>query len=201
MTGMAMGPALHAVIEAPTDAPPFVGDLPARPWPSFVRLFADASPHEISLVVARLSGSGQRGKAPQTVDDLVQSFPIIASGGVAAVDGPVMIAPSCCCGIESWHEWEKLLQDGASPWLGHDPSPWVEITGDDFLVWSDGGLGVGTGPLQSIRFTREQMEAAVNGVERDLRGFAERLGDWGSRVAQGRGQGLVDRFLGLVTLT
>jgi hypothetical protein len=84
-TEKAIGPELHAVIEAPTGAPPFLGGLPARPWPSLVRLWEEATSEEVTLVVAQLCTYGQHGIPIQRLDDLARSFPEIAPGGLAAV--------------------------------------------------------------------------------------------------------------------
>jgi hypothetical protein len=195
-------PTLYAVVEAPTEAPAFVAALPPQPWPAFVRLFGETSAGDVSLVVARLGRYGPSAELPQIVGDLVRHFPHIAPGGLAAVDGTVSVVPSCCCGLEKWREWHNLLRDGTSPWLGHDPSPWVETVGDAFVVWPDGGLGPGgSGPRPPIRFTRQQLSHALASVERDLRAFAARLQAWASVVAPDQAQGLAERFLNLVALT
>ncbi|MDD2338464.1 MAG: hypothetical protein PHD01_18065 [Geobacteraceae bacterium] len=60
------------------------------------------------------------------------------NGGLRITKEGKTIDPSCCADFQDWREWE-LLQAGDidSLWLGHDPSPWVEVMGDEVIIWSD----------------------------------------------------------------
>jgi len=194
-------PHLHAVVERPIRAPAFVPGVPPQPWPAFVRLCGESSDHDVALVVAQFARYGHGGLSPGSLEGLVADFPRITPGGLAAVDGVNTVHPSCCCGLESWRDWHRLLSDGPSPWLGHDPAPWVERRGDEFLVWADGGLGKeGVGELQPIHFSKDQLAAALDAAERDLVAFARRLLDWSSVVAPAHAQALAEGFRTLARL-
>jgi hypothetical protein len=190
-------PQLHAVIEVPADVPEFVGAVPARPWPSFVRLHSGTPQSHIALVVgtwAQYPHLRHEPQDPQDLAALIRDFPRVAPGGLAAVHHDAEIAPSCCCGLEGWREWERLLTDGQQPWLGHDPSPWVEVNGREFTVWSDGGDDGGIRGATSVRFTAEQLQAALQAVERDLVAFGECLRRWPGSCDRRSGEALVAAF-------
>ena len=199
---MENGPQLYAVIECPMEAPAFVGHVGPRPWPGFVRLSGWSPDHEVALVVAQLARYGHGGGGPTSIEGLVADFPHVVPGGLAAVDGPEAVHPSCCCGLESWRDWYQLLNDGQSPWLGHDPSPWVEKRNEQFLVWPDGGLGeAAVGELHPIRFSKHALATSLAAAERDLGAFAGRLRDWASVLAPAYAQALIDGFRALTKLS
>ena len=90
-----------------------------------------------------------------------------------------MIMPSCCCRLEHWPEWRQLLDTGGQPWLGHDPSPWVEVQDDNFLVWPNGGMGEEIeASVKAARFTRTQLKIALASVQQDIRDFLLPLRRW-----------------------
>jgi hypothetical protein len=195
-------PRLIAVIESPPKASPFVGDVPPQPWPSFVRLFGQSSDGDVALVVAQLAQYGQRGGGRQSIEALVRKFPTIVAGGLAAEDGRTTVHPSCCCGLESWRDWHGLLSDGHQPWLGHDPSPWVEKRGEEFLVWPDGGLGAAKSvDLQPVRFSSRELAASLGDVERDLNEFVGRLREWTAARGPDYAEALAKRFRALARLS
>jgi hypothetical protein len=71
----------------------------------------------------------------------------------------------------------------------------VECRDDVFIVWPDGGLGESkTDDLQAIRFSRDDLSAALAMVQRDLGEFLDRLRDWTRRAAPELGDQLVRRF-------
>ncbi|MFI0217065.1 hypothetical protein [Streptomyces lydicus] len=59
---------------------------------------------------------------------LLQQEKLIAPGGLRLreIDIDVTVRPGCCCGLEDWRDWLGLLE-GDVPWLGHDPSPAIEV--------------------------------------------------------------------------
>jgi hypothetical protein len=181
---------LHAVIEAPNEAPSFVSGLPPLPWPSHVRLSGQVGLDEVALVIAQLATYG-RAPDPAFADlaGLADNFPVVLPGGLAAISGGIAIYPSCCCGLEGWREWDALLDEGSQPWLGHDPSPWVEVVEEGFVVWPDQGSSAS--PDKCIRFSEAGLRFAVVEASRDLREFLQPLRTW---VAE-RAPALADRIV------
>ena len=176
-------PKLEAVVESPERRISTWGPLPDLPeYPGMIRLSSSTPEAEVAVVVAQLTVYGRTGQAPLTMEQLVNEPVRILPGGLRAVSGETVIAPSCCCGLETWREWIGLLKGGGSPWLGHDPAPWVEKQKDSFIVHSDGGLGEDSGPVRGVvkhvSFSRSELEAALDRVQADLAGFLMRLEDW-----------------------
>jgi hypothetical protein len=103
---------------------------------------------------------------------------LIASGGLRATDHRFELLPSCCCGLEGWREWYRVKPGGSSPWLGHDPNPWVDCRGEAAVLWTDDdGDGVSlTVPFDSVGY-------ALIIVEDMLESFVLRLENWVAREA------------------
>ncbi len=138
---------MQAVIEAPYYECEFL-----CPWEisefepcSTLRLWGEMEYPEIGLVFAQLAKYNQielTGDKQVALDQILAAESLVLPGGIQVVckDRDTTISPSCCCGLETWRQWIDFLQTGESPWLGHDPSPWVEGLGDVVRIWSDGGM-------------------------------------------------------------
>ena len=107
---------------------------------------------------------------------------LVLPGGLQAVDGDREVNPSCCCGLEDWRDWIEFVRSGQSPWLGHDPAPWLESAGGVVRAWSDGGMNGPASDAFAVEFEREQFVAAVDRVGRDLSEFLSRVGEWSRTV-------------------
>lgn len=165
---------LYPVLEISGAPVPFWLPLVDGPAPQFVELGANTPHGEVLLALSLLSTYGH-DERPASAAELADDFPTIAPGGLAASDGATTVHPSCCCGLEGWREWSTLLQGGASPWLGHDPSPWVERVGGEFVVWAEGGLGEAAVETGCVRFTRSELERGLADAASALEAFAGRL--------------------------
>jgi len=190
-------PTLHAVVEG-------FSLEPAATWvqvplmrPTLLRLSVDTPFEDVSLVVAQLCSYNSSGNENRSLNltELLTSTHVVLPGGLAAVDDSRIIPPSCCSGLEEWHEWYRFLESGEQPWLGHDPSPWIETRGGKYLVWSDGGLGEPQPTTMfNIEFERSELAAALASAEADLLGFLQPLRNWAEIVDPNRGEDLVRCF-------
>lgn len=173
---------LDAVVEAP-----WYEGSPLWPWPiptvvpfSQIVLSSTTPDLDIGLVVAQLVSYA--GNLDPTGDNVLARLTMqksrILPGGLRLIsaDGRV-ISPGCCCGLETWREWWAFLSTGDSPWLGHDPDPWIESLSDVVRVWSAGGLS-STEDRFAIELTREEYENALQRVTNELQGFLLRLHAW-----------------------
>ncbi|MCA8900914.1 MAG: hypothetical protein KDA53_06645 [Hyphomonas sp.] len=97
----------------------------------------------------------------------------VLSGGLTAQKGAFKIEPSCCCGLEGWREWYWLLDGHGSPWLGHDPSPWVEAHDGQIVLHTDEGE-----QGEALTVPAEELAAALNQARADLEAFAASLRAW-----------------------
>jgi hypothetical protein len=148
-----------------------------RPF-SFVRLGDDMAAGDIGLVFAQLVDynriEGQDAEALQA--GIIEAESLILPGGLQTCYGKQEIDPGCCCGLEAWRDWEQVLK-GGSPWLGHDPAPWVELSDNVVRVWSDGGLNEARDSF-SIAFERRHFEAEFERAGKDLRAFLTQSAAW-----------------------
>jgi hypothetical protein len=170
-------PQLHAVILVEVDEDCDLIQLPSKPWPQHVRLSREAQPDVVSLIVGTLATWG-REKDDWSIEALERDFPIAVPGGFAAVEQGRVIGPSCCCGLETWRQWLDVLNTRRSPWMGHDPSPFVEIREDRVNIWADGGLGGNSRDSAPIAFSLLEFETAVAQAAKDLVEFEEPLRKW-----------------------
>ena len=175
-------PYLHPVVETPW----FEGQ-PPWPWPiadrkgfSFMRLSGEMTESEVGSVMAQLVSYNQID-GETTVNGLlseaVAAESLLLPGGIQASEGEREIDPGCCCGLESWREWVACLGSGRSPWMGHDPDPWIGWAGGVVRIWSGGGITPAQEPI-AIEFERGRFAAELSGVEQDLRAFLPLVANW-----------------------
>ncbi|MCA9690859.1 MAG: hypothetical protein R3A51_17895 [Nannocystaceae bacterium] len=187
---------LEAVVVSPRDRASLPWPLTEAPAP-FVRLSASTAREDVALVVGQLAlyngleeDIADNESPAEVIARALAIDELVLPGGLRAIGRTVEIAPSCCCGLEAWREWYQL-----SPWLGHDPTPWIEVDGEAVRVWSDGGLGESArGELRCLTSTRARLFEHVAAVERDLVDFLERLRGWTTTIAPAQAAALVDRF-------
>ena len=189
-------PRIFPVIERASPIETFWLPLPAEPWPDYIELSRSSPAESIALVVLALSTYGHRDpEAPLSAAELADDFPTVAAGGLAISDGTFTVYPSCCCGLEGWRAWQRLLASGESPWLGHNPAPWVEQVDDDFVIWADGGLGrFQSGSTRFLRLSRDQLERGITSVDAALEGFAESLDATLARWNSGEASAIATAF-------
>jgi len=172
-------PQIHVVVEVAGRRDGLWFELPSEPWPRFVRLSRATTEEEVAFVVGTLCCYGSSpGEPARSAETLANAFPQVLPGGFAVVANGRTISPSCCCGLETWSDWTRVLSGGGSPWTGHDPSPLVEVVEGNVHVWSDGALGRGPPSESPIVFTSEQFEKAVRRAAADLEGFVFPLCAW-----------------------
>ncbi len=103
---------------------------------------------------------------------------LIAPGGLRATDLDFELLPSCCCGLEGWRGWYGVEQGGSSPWLGHDPNPYIDCRGEAAVLWTDD-----TGDGVSLTVPYDSIGHSLILVEDMLQSFVRRLERWVAREA------------------
>ena len=138
----------------------------------------------------------EKKSPPETIKALCSDFPAVLPGGLAVIDNDIFIGPSCCTRFpESLIDWKQLLISGHQPWLGHDPTPWVEIQDDNFLVWPDDGQETKQDATNKpARFTRDELNIALENVQQDIRDFLVPLRSWAMRFYPADAEELVACF-------
>jgi hypothetical protein len=178
---------LHAVIEfygfdAESACPWSVADLGESRW---IRLSAEMAEAEIGAFFAQLVSYNQidrSGSRDRIFQEILMSDGLALAGGIQAISGDQTISPSCCCGLEGWRDWQNFVRTGHTPWLGHDPSPWIERVGDRVRIWSDGGLEESIEDAFKIEVAGGEFEQALRVVEQDLLGFRVCVENWCNSV-------------------
>lgn len=132
---------------------------------SWLALSGECTGEQVERFLSTLTGYLQ-------VETLAEAEVLIMQGGLRIADrrtGAVVV-PGCCGGLEDWRDWLEILA-GGSPWLGHDPSPKVEIDGDRARVWQDSNPV--RGPYVDVPLA--DLPGLLLGVQRDLTAFLELL--------------------------
>lgn len=175
---------LHPVIEEL----PRLKPLPCALAPNgraFITLEHDPSPEDIIRVIAVLADCNLRSVRPtlgETLAALTTRGALIGSGGIKATLGDIAIFPGCCCGLEDWRSWEGLEPGSDSPWLGHDPTPWIECEQSEVRIWQDSAAEGRTPHAISAPYAR--LHEQVSQVEAALTGFSAAMAQWLDQIGE-----------------
>ncbi len=122
----------------------------------------------------------------EAADLLGVAEPFTVDGGLRLRHGDFVLEPSCCGILSDWRGWEDLGPGALTPWMGHDPAPWVATEPDTAVIYRDGGTQ-NDRPTTSahIRVAYPEIAAALARAVADLEGFHGRLQDWLMRHAPG----------------
>ena len=58
-------------------------------------------------------------------------------GGLVFNNDKSILYPSCCAEFQDWSNNICEIKQKNSPWMGHDPTPYIEFLNTSFLVLSD----------------------------------------------------------------
>ncbi len=188
---------IQAVVEAPSGQGECPWTIPQPEASSWIRLSGEITYEEIGLVCAQLvqyNCLDLSGEAKSVLKQVLDAESLVLPGGLQVILGNQLITPSCCCGLETWREWQYFLKTGESPWLGHDPSPWVEQRDDTVRIWSDGGLGESVRKAFYIDVSRSVFREGLRLVERELQGFLFCIPSWAQEVGFEQSNALFQKF-------
>lgn len=191
-------PELYPVVEAP-----YYENKTSWPWPiadiepgTFVRLSGQMTSLEVGSVMAQLVSYNQI-KAETRTENLLQSLmakeTLVLPGFLQASFNAKSINPGCCCGLETWRESLQVILSGQSPWMGHDPSPWIEWAGSIVRVWSDGAHWDVCEPW-SIEFQKDGFLTQLKGIENKLIDFYPLILAWAKDVGFSSPETLGDKI-------
>lgn len=190
-------------MQAVMETPYYKGEF-SCPWEvsefepfSMLRLCGEMTYPEIGLVFAQLAAYNQvelLDNKQTVIEQILKAESLALPGGIQVIcEGQSTISPSCCCGLETWREWIDFLRTGETPWLGHDPSPWVEMQDDVIHIWSDGGIEPASKAF-SISVSRSHFEKTITLVERDLQAFLFCIESWAQEVGIAESSKLFQKF-------
>jgi hypothetical protein len=103
---------------------------------------------------------------------------LFTAGGLRVTDlatNTVFVEPGCCNGLETWRDWQEVLDGTGCSSFGHDPSSTAERIGDNVRLTLDADAKDGS-PV--IELPVDQVRALLTGAEADLRDFHRLAGTW-----------------------
>jgi hypothetical protein len=183
---------LHAVIRisAYERVPPWaVADIPPYSW---LRLWGGATEAEVGRIVYELVAYNHlegSHTSSELLQRITQESDLVLNGGLQArgKNGEA-INPGCCCGLEDWRDWEKFLATGCAPWLGHDPTPWMEKCDEGLRIWAN------KGDEDHINFALDELVGGISYAQNDLIDFLGNLKEWAQKNHADLAQKLVEKF-------
>lgn len=152
--------------------------LPSHFPPGRIELSAQVSDLAIARMIAILASYNNvacHGSIAEVARALLKAQTLVLPGGLLARTHIIEISPGCCCGLENWREWYGVTPNGTPPWLGHDPSPWVECKTDNAVLWADGDLG-DQSPYVEVSYS--EITHALRSAHIAMIGFADKLSKW-----------------------
>ncbi len=157
--------------------PGWLPDMDERRW---IELGPETALEDVARIVAVIVAYGQ--VLPETAREAAQ---LIADGACKAAPGGLVaradgseVVPGCCCGLEGWRDWYRVKPGGQSPWLGHDPSPYIECRAEAAVLWPDEPDTPRKAPLQPLVATYPEFDAALARASERFTGFLDRLEEW-----------------------
>lgn len=152
----------------------FAWEIVALPQGCFLPLSDQLALSEIGFVVAILMDYNHVA----TLADVLNAEALLLPGGIGVFkDDQPHIMPGCCCGLESWREWEEFAETERSPWCGHDP--------EAILRKSEGRVSIEQKLYNETRHAELALSDYIEelkAVEKSLQGFVFSLEAWVSAV-------------------
>lgn len=157
--------------------PGWLAAMDDRRW---IELGPEAPPDDVARIVAIIVAYSH--DLPDTAQEAAR---LIAEGGCTAAPGGLIaradgseLVPGCCCGLEGWRDWYAIRPSGQSPWLGHDPGPYIECRAAEALLWPDEPDTPRKHPMTPIVVSYPEFDAALAEADARLTGFLDRLEEW-----------------------
>lgn len=122
-----------------------------------------------------LAGEDVLKESGAALRQLLEADAVLAPGGLRLrhpASGSTL-EPGCCCGLEDWRDWLDLTH-GDTPWLGHDPAPYVEHRPDSVWLWPQGNAAT----PHPLAVRTDELPALLEGVRQDLAGFLRLVAQW-----------------------
>ena len=180
-------------------SPPWI-ILKSDDWFTAVRIYSGISDEEIGLVMfaACLSSSVEssdeiiKETASETLKAFVSDEGFVLSGGLEFKEnGEVKVSPGCCGGLEGWNEWYDVPNGNTQIFTGHNPFSLVKIDDGKIKIWDD---EENKNESPSIEFAVKEIIDNLRSIEKDLKDFLFRLGQWTKYLAPELEKQVVNHF-------
>lgn len=146
----------------------------------YIEIRSSITDEEIGSVMLKACLSGSNDLVEESASETLKAFiankGFVLSGGLLFTENDkIKVGPGCCCGLENWHEWLEVPSGKHQIWTGHDPESLIEINDGTIKIWQDRDK---KDEEFSIEFTVDEMNEKLAKVERNLKDFLFRLGQW-----------------------
>ncbi|MFE2585283.1 hypothetical protein [Streptomyces sp. NPDC059378] len=155
----------------------------------YLVLDGELTPADVGTAVMRIAASNdfepakEHGPCPTDplgafLHGLLTMPDLFAAGGFRVTDtatGTVFVEPGCCNGLETWRDWQEVLDGTGCSYFGHDPSSAAERVGDTVRLTLDVYAKDGS---PGIELPVDQVRVLVARAEADLRDFLCLAGTW-----------------------
>lgn len=157
--------------------PEWVPPIGAKRW---IELGPESATEDVACTMAIIASYGKDlpASSKEAARRMAAGECHAAPGGLIARAEGFELAPGCCCGLEGWRDWFTVQPGGQSPWLGHDPSPYVECRAAEALLWPDEPDAPRRNPMTPLVVSYPDFDAALAAADARLTGFLDRLEEW-----------------------
>ncbi len=163
----------------------------------YIRLFSGTSDAEIGSIMMSAFSPIIDEIVKETAAETLRAFVgnedrFVLSGGLLFKENnEIKVAPGCCGGLEDWTDWLDVVNGKVDIWTGHDPESFIEINDGKVKIWHDKREKATEKPIE---FTVEEMFKKLQHVEKDLKDFLFRLGQWTKFLAPELEKQVVNHF-------
>ncbi|HRH42501.1 MAG TPA: hypothetical protein PKY82_12815 [Pyrinomonadaceae bacterium] len=163
---------------------------------NYIRLYSGTNDEEIGSIMLSACSLSNGELIKETGLERLKEFIsnegfVLAGGLVFKENEEIKVIPNCCCGLEDWNEWLNVPSGKCQIWTGHDPESLIEINDGKIKIWQD---RKSKSEDQSIEFTIDEMFEKLQYVEKDLKNFLFRLGQWTRFIAPELEKQVVEHF-------
>lgn len=166
----------------------------------FLVLSGHMTPAEVGTAMALLISNIEVPAEPLTelhhrLDrHLDEAEALVLAGGLRLRDTKAQaeVVPGCCCGLEDWRDWTKILHEQDDIWLGHDPETIVEITDGTVRLHQEMHTSSPDHPRPTLALDLSDLPALLSCAHQQLQGFLALVGQWAGQFSPEAADRLVE---------
>lgn len=144
----------------------------------FLPLSEKLSLPEVGAVVAlllRYNRLMESRNLDTSLHEIINAKSLVIPGGIGVYkEEKISLFPGCCCGLESWRQWEQFLSTDDDPWCGHDPEMFFKKTESNIQIDQTINKSKCTVKISITHYQKQLRE-----VETSLSNFCYLLEAWG----------------------
>ena len=142
---------------------------------SRVELLGNSTLNDVSLLIGSLLNFNELPFNSKFVDALYKKEELALVGGLLFEQNNLTIAASCCADFQDWKVVASDIKREASPWMGHNPTPWFDFDADKIIVWSDEDDRKNS---YAIELTQQEFAEQLEIAKQQMQGFLKIAEVW-----------------------